>query len=167
MAYPLSTIAECRRLFVEDGLTPTQIAAVMGGKPSRAAVSGWSNEPDEAGKTWHDLRAAFLGATDFHEMTPRALARKLLEQISTILERGEIDSKAGNTLIQLHRVLQDLSGPAFMVPAMYEVLTDFVLYLRQHGPATLTPEFLELLRGFKDGLRARLDEPGRRVMDKG
>ncbi len=164
MAHAPDVYEECRHLFVTRGLSPTQIAAVMHGSPSRATISGWSNEVDEHGKTWHDYRAADADGR-IEQVTPRALAEKILRQINTILDGDQIDSKGADALRKLQSAMMDLAGPAFMVPAMYEVLTDLVLYLRQHAPHLLTDDFVGAMRLFKTTLRGRLDAPARRIVN--
>ncbi len=158
MAYPTDTVVEAKRLFIQQGRTPAEIAALLGEDgPVAQTVSNWASAEDADGQTWYDLRAARAERL-YQDTSPQSIARKLMEQIAAILHAPVFDTKKADALSKLTTVLRRITDARYQLSALYQALSDFALYLKEHHPDLLTPELIGALRGYKNELRRRLHE---------
>jgi hypothetical protein len=150
--YPATIINEVKRLFVQEGKSPRDIEKIYDGNPTHQTIENWAKKENRDGKTWYALRDDWRD-DQYNAISPKALASKIISQIS-----GEMssDNFSADRLAKLVRALERITEATYQLPAMYEMLTDFLAYLKQHYPHLLTEDLVAAVREFKNSLRGRL-----------
>ena len=149
------TRRECRRLYVEEGLTPNAISTRMGGSPVVTTVLNWSRKPDEDGKTWKDHREAFLDAY-YGDITPERLGQWIMKQIHDLQHSGEGHTKNADALSKYTKALREILDPVYQMSMTFQVLTRLGAFLNTSHKKLATKALVSALRDFKNEEYRRL-----------
>ena len=149
------TRRECRKLFVEEGLTPNAISRRMGGNPVVQTVLNWARSPDESGKTWYDHREAYLDEY-FGDITPESLGKWIMRQIHALQSSGESHTKNADALSKYTKALREILDPVYQMSMTYQVLTRLSSYLAANHPKLARKELIAAIRSFKNDEYLRL-----------
>lgn len=155
--YDAKIYNECKRLFVEQGLSPKSISEQMGGTPAKQTITLWAKKKDSKGKTWKDYRIEYRDKL-YESISPQNIAGKLMERILQLLNSEEWTDKSADQLAKLHSTLQKILEPKFQIPTMYHMLTELSAFLQQYYPDLATPKFFKALVDFKNDLRMRIEK---------
>jgi len=150
--YPPDIYNEAKKLFVQEGKSPREIAKSFVGKPSAQTIARWAAKQDKEGASWHDLREQYKNE-HYEALSTKQMVVKIYEQIHKLMQSENVDA---DKLVKLTKSLERLADPKYHIPIMYEFLTDLIDFLRQHFPDMVTDEFLAAMRDFKNLLRLRL-----------
>lgn len=155
MPYDGDQYNEAKRLYVKRWYTPEEIHNLLG-EPSIATLYRWASDPDSAGVTWKDLRKEEREQR-YEETGPKAIAAKIIARIDEILSKETFDNKDADALAKLQSHLEKVTDARYQIPVMYDVLTDLLIFLKDHYQEQLTPALLSAVRRFKNELRERLE----------
>lgn len=155
MNYDHDIYNSAKRMFIEEGKKPSEISVALGGKPAKSTIVNWAAKEDSTNKNWHQYRQEYI--KDSYELaTPDAMARKILEKISLILNQSDFTTKDADALAKLQRSLEKITQPRHQVPVMYEMLESFVTFMQKQYPHLINKDLLNAVRDFKNELRKRL-----------
>jgi len=153
-SYTLEKKLMVKELVVMKHFAPDAVSKIFNGRPSANTITNWADHVDEeTGKTWWDERREFAKKA-FEELSPKRITTKILQRISDLLDDPKFSSDA---LAKEMRALERLTSPDNQIHVMYQMLTDFMLFIKEKNPALLSKELNDMFRDFRTHLRARLD----------
>ncbi len=155
MPYSADIKAEVKRLFVDEGKSPSEISQIMGGNPVPQTLYNWASAVGKGGKTWWDLREE--RADQLYEAAqPQHMARRVMEKIELLLAQPGFDSSRADSLSKLSKYLKEFIDERHQVAMMFQTMTELATYLRENHPERLTPELVQAFRHFKNDVRSRV-----------
>jgi hypothetical protein len=137
---------------------PAEIAAEMGGKPSKQAITIWGAKKDRDGKTWRDLRREYRDSL-FQDISPQSIAAKILNRIKILLDDDANlkNEKTADALVKYQVSLAKLTDPRYQVPTMFYFLKEMISFLRKNYPELVNKKFLLAVQDFKNHLRESMN----------
>jgi hypothetical protein len=147
----------CKRMFIEENMSPKSISEEMGGKPAETTLQNWAKKKDRKGKTWFDYRDKYR-ADSYEQASPEAMARKILDRINVILSKTDFTTKDADALAKLQKALEKITDPRYQIPVMFDMLTEFTLFMKSDYDHLLNKEMIMAIRHFKNKLRKRLEK---------
>lgn len=155
--YPPKTYNEIKKLFVQDNHSPAEISKMYGRKPCKQTITLWASQKDKHNKNWHDYRLEFRDK-QYINYSPQGLVNKILTRLEQILNEDWTD-KTADQLVKLQVSMEKLTAPKYQVPVMFYMLEELLKYVRKHHHKFLkdNQNFLEIIRDFKNHLRAKLE----------
>ena len=146
---------ECKRMFVEQNMSPAAIADFKQGKPSKQTVSLWAKKKDRQGRDWHDLRLAYRDKM-YEAISPQNIAAKLMDRLMDLLSEENWNEKSADQLAKLHSTLQKVLEPRYQIPTMYHMLSEMLKFFSAHYPQIVDKNFKFAVQDFKNHLRASI-----------
>lgn len=154
MPYSNDIAAECRRLFIEKGLSVRTISKQFSGAPSETTIKKWAKTSDDNGFNWYDYRDEYQSSM-IENLSPEKQAAKLMERVNYLLNSdvSEWDHKVGDELSKLRIFMARVLDKKYQLPAMYEVLKKLIEFLKVRYPGIVTAELVNAVRHFKNELK--------------
>lgn len=155
---PHDVYNEAKRLFVEQAKSCEDICVLIGGAIAVSTLYKYAKTPDDDGRTWYDLRIEYRDQL-YQEASPQHVAQKLIEKINELLNADDFDTKSADAIAKLQRSLDRILDSSYQIPVMYGMLSDFVVFAKDHYPDLLAHDggaFVACIRDFKNTLRERL-----------
>lgn len=156
--YHLDTRLEARRLYVREGKSEVDIAKNFDNKPNATTVRNWIKEKNPEGKSWEDERREYEN-DQYEKISPKNIASKILKRIEHILDKEKFNNKDADALAKLQKTLSQLVETKYQIPAMYQMLTDFMIYLKSQSEyqKLITAELIEAVKDFRTEIRKKLE----------
>lgn len=150
--YKPEILIDCKRLFIQEGLSALEISKRFNGKPSHQTIINWSKK-----EGWENERKNFQNS-QYEKLSPKSLAEKILKKIELVLETPDkkFTTKDADALAKLQSSLVKITDSKYQIPALYQALTEFVKFLKHNYPQLLTTELLNAIRHFKNSLQDQL-----------
>ncbi len=146
--YSREIINNCRTLYTDHQMTPAAISEKMGGRPSESTIKKWA-----ADENW------FLDVKSPEEISPRAIAAKILKKISFLLEKenNEFTVKDAEAIARFQKALERITDIKYQLPVMYQMLTDLLIHIREEHPEVYSDKLITAIRHFKEKMKNRLN----------
>ncbi len=149
--HPAEVVLQAKRLYVEDLKTVTAAAHEVGVSP--AIVGVWARKKDEDGLTWHDYRAMREDQM-YEEMSPKALAKKILE---VIWQKVRAENVNADEIVKLTKSLNSIVEEKYKLPTMYEMLRDLIDFIQTKYPHLIAgTDLITAISEFRAIIRQRL-----------
>lgn len=146
---------EARRLFVQEEKEPHEIARIFKHRPSANTIMKWAKEKNKDGKDWFDQRREWE-ENEYEKISPRNIAGKILGRIDQILSKDKFGSKDADALAKLQKNLEKITDVRYQIPVMYQLLTEFMSFLKLHHRDLITPSLVEGFKDFRTEIRKKL-----------
>jgi len=148
--YDLKTKAQIKLLYIQ-GSSALNISNQFGGAPSPQTITNWANTPDSDGLSWLDQRNSFA-QKEYEKLSPQSQAQKILERINLLLQKSpeKFTTKDADALAKLQKVMEKLVDKRYHLPVMFNLLTDFLNFLKINYPLLITPELINSVRHYKN-----------------
>jgi hypothetical protein len=160
--YKMEIKAEARKLFVEKNMSFIKISELFQGRPTPQIIAVWAKKSKP---TWQEER--IKNEQRYYErISPNVVAQNLYEKIATILARENFNSQDADALAKLHKTLETIINPSYQIPIMYQVLKEFIDFMKSNYPKLITDNLINSIRHFKNELRERLTKGGLNVGQK-
>lgn len=150
-SYDNDQFVEIKRLYVIDGKSALEISKIYQKKPTAQTILNWAKKFD-----WDTEKEKAI-QDKFDAISPKNLASKILEQISAIVNKDGFTPKDADALAKLQSALQKVTDKNYQLPVMYQVLTDFLEFIRINYPLLLTDDLIKAVRDFKNEIKAKLE----------
>jgi len=156
--YPPQIRAEAKSMLVCEGKSAKEIAELYDHEPCVQTILNWAAHKNKEGKNWYDIRDEYEH-NKYEALSPKGLAFKILNKINMLLntDNSKFGVKDADAIAKLRVSLEKLTDKKYQIPMMYEVLTLFVKFLKQHYPEVVNGNFLNAVRHFKNSLKEVLD----------
>lgn len=151
-SYDLDTKLTVKQLFVQEQRSPDFIAKLLKDRPSANTIKSWADKKAD-GKTWWDERKEFE-KDEYENISPKRLTQKILKRVSDLLDKPDFSSDA---LAKELSALKKISDPENQIHVMYQMLTDFMVFIREQRPQLLNEELTDVFRDFRTHIRKTLD----------
>lgn len=152
--YSITLVETAHVMYVQQGKSAVEIARELNG-PTHQTITNWANRQRKApnGKltSWVIERAEFSEA-EYARLSPAAQAQKIMAQMNMIISKppSSFTTKDADALAKMQKLLSEVTAAKYQVPMMFEVLTDFVGFLKLHYPEQLSEPFNNALLHFKN-----------------
>lgn len=154
MAYDYNIIVEVRRLFVNEGYRPEQIAELMGGKPAASTIRLWARTADPStGIDWWEERDR-LAQAKYEQVSPEATALRLWERLHDELDKA---GPSADSVRKYITSIRDIIHPKYNIPVLYALLHELSEFAETYNPDLVTEAFYDLLEAFKTHQRAKAE----------
>lgn len=174
--YSEDEINRVKDMYVNRQMAKREISKQLNGRPSDTQIARWARRRNtRTGKTWDDERKERAEAK-YLELSPQAIASQFMRKLNQLLQddgipceacgrkgldAGRFADAAYKTVATMEKVLD----PSLQFPVMFVMLEDFLKFARSQQPDVfrkngkqLTGEqIVQLIRDFKNHIRARLN----------
>mgnify|MGYP001035138865 CR=1 FL=1 len=166
--YDTNTKAEAKYLYIDKELSYVQISNHFGGRPTWQTVRNWAITKDPVTNlSWQDEKKKKY-KDKYLKLSPQQQAQGLMDAVnhiidvlSTKIKKGSTDVKELSTLAdslaKINKTLENVVDKKFQIPMMYEFLEKFVSFLQLNYKQFITPEFINVIKHFKNDLRKQLE----------
>jgi len=137
-----------------------QISELFQGRPTHQIIALWAKKGN-----WKKERQDYEQRY-YEKISPNVVAQNLYEKIAVILARKNFSSKDADALAKLHKTLGVIINPSYQLPIMYQVLKEYIDFMKRNYPKLITDELINSIRHFKNELRERLTKGGMNVLSK-
>ncbi len=159
--YSAKTWNIIKKLFVEEGHTAADISRMRDNYPTHQAISARAKRKNpKTGMSWHDERQERIEA-HYNSIAPQKQVTLALSKITQLLSKKNLTTKDFDALSKVHKFLKDLTDWKYHVPMIYQVLSSYTEYVREHYPNLFTETdgtFEVSLLHFKNHLRQQLED---------
>lgn len=147
--YKPETIVECKRMFVQEGLSALEISKHFHKMPTAQTILNWAKK-----EGWEEEKKNFRDS-QYEKLSPRGIAEKILEKIDRILQidSKQFTTKDADSLAKLQAALQRITDRKYQLPMLFQLLTDFIEFLKGNYSHLITPDFVKAIREFKEKLK--------------
>jgi len=151
--YKSKVINTAKKMYVQDGLSALEIAKHFHNKPTAQTILNWVKKEE-----WDSLRSQHRN-DDYERLSPKNLAKKILEKIGTIanMPPEQFTPIHADALAKLQSALAKVTDRRYQLPVMYQLLTDLVTYINDNFPELNTPDFVRAIREFKEWLKKDIE----------
>lgn len=144
---------KAKKMYVQEGKSALDISQHFHNQPTAQTIINWVKK-----EKWDSLREDHA-TSEYEKSSPKNMAAKIIQKMETIvsIDPSQFTPQHADALAKLQSSLAKISDVKYQLPMILQTLTDLIVYIREHYPKVITPEFLRAVKNFKDLLKKKLE----------